>query len=1766
MEQSTIVPDLSERFMRLEPLHEADGKTVFERSCFSHLSPFEISAALENERVILDHLGGRGAPDLVETVEDGSAAHRLITASPISLAQQPITTLSLKDKLQIAISLARALARVHSQDIFHLALRPATFLLSPQYTQAVLVDFSSARHCPKTRKGIGHFRPMIADVRFLAPEQGYEIDRSLDHRTDLYSLGCVFYWLFCGAVPFAELQQDEEISYAHIARSLSLKHWSMGQGQTATVLADITHRLLQIEPRDRYQSCAGLLSDLEYLLEVITQNRSLDGFEVGKADRSERLQIPQRLYGREQELTQLMDAFGRVVDGPCEALLVAGYSGVGKSALVNQIQKPVLENGGLFVFGKFDQYRSTMPYSAIEQAFSHFIRLILAMPADQMQAWRDRLNEALAPNAQVLIEIMPDLGRLLGPQPAPAPLGADERQNRFNRVFLQFIHAISSEHKPLVVFIDDLQWADRASIQLLRLLLTDTDCRHCLLLGAYRDNEVDARHPFIQMLSDLEDSTARISQINLQPLGVVHLQQLIADSLDLQTTEVGTLADLVHAKTDGNPFFLRQFLQELYQQELLSFDYDQNRWCWSVEQIAQSSITDNVVALMVGKISRLPEATQRQLQHASCIGAVFPLALVRALEGDGDVDAAPETQLEAAYQSGLVLPVRLPGGDDAPVEEVRFLHDRVQQAAYSLLDDDKRQQLHHRIGRLLLDSYDDKALEEHCFSVVGHFNQAPHLLSVDEKARVIALNLQAAQKAKDASAYGTAVSYLNALFSLSDDLPEVSDTQLFQAAIERIECLFLAGEFELAEAQIAEVKARCAYPDQQVMLNTVLITQYTRYGQLQRAIDQGLEALAQLGYSMPREPGMEDIGAAIAEVQAELANVPFRELSKKPEVQDATVLRTLEILMAMQPCCYNSGSILFPLTILGLLKLTQTHGNSAHSSYVFMMYGLLCTKVLKDYDTAFEAARYSKLIGQKFPANALTEGRLLMMYSNFVLPWQQPLHKSRDARDAAFERCLEQGDYYWGVHAYIFGFYADLMTSPNVDKLLQRTRQVSQTCEKIKQPAQVYLSTLQCNLLQILQGSLDNQHNLDHEAGYEAEAQAHYVANNYMCGKYDRLLGRLLQGYLFGNYQEALSVALSPELTPNDLDEGIFHEAIYTQFNLLSIVALKQQGGVVSEEQAHWFAAANERLNDWYQRNPHNFAPGYFLLRAEQAILEDEQADAFSYYERAIQAARVAGFALMQAVCNERAGRYRHHLQQTGMAKAYLDEAIHIYQAWGAGAKAVEVERFLHQLEPGQVISTVQNQEWQGIVSASQEISQAHNLTTLQQRMMYWSAKVSGAEHVAIYQYCADDVADPCWKQISVLDAGHSGLDIQAVERSTTALLPEGILNLCRNGEQTVVLKDALAQGDFMLEPYVVERKSRSLLCLPLYLNAEFSSLLVLEHRQTRSLFSAQRIRVLDLLSGQYAISLDNILLYQQLNEHNAQLESIVELRTDALNQKTRHLEAILDALPVPYALVWEDGRIFDGNEALLARLAFPAAQYGSRNVLDFYVDQEDQRMFGQRLYSKGSVADFECQMKTLNGELFWASMSATFIHVKGERAIFAAITDISQRKAREHLLHKQANTDPLTGVYNRRALTQFGNQLHVQQPADLWVAMIDLDHFKRLNDSYGHAAGDEVLKQFTQAIQAELRGEDLLGRIGGEEFTVILSGINFQQASGVLERIRSLTEQLKVEYQGQTMSITMSAGLTEWRPAENMAEVFCRADLHLYDAKQQGRNRVIAR
>ncbi len=745
--------------------------------------------------------------------------------------------------LPLAVGIAAALGKLHARGLVHKDLKPAHLLVNCADGRVRLTGFGLTSRLPRERLPPAPPEFIAGTLAYMAPEQTGRMNRSIDSRSDLYAFGVTLYQMLTGSLPFTASDPMEWV-HCHIARKPVPP--SERLEKIPPPVSHIIMKLLAKTAEDRYQTAAGVERDLRRCLGAWETRHRIGAFPLGQQDTSDRLLIPEKLYGREREIETLLAAFDRVVtSGRPELVLVSGYSGIGKSAVVNELHKALVPPRGLFAAGKFDQYKRDIPYATLAQAFQGLIRSLLGKSDAELASWRDALREALGPNGRLIVDLVPDLTLVVGEQPPVPELPSQQAQGRFQLVFRRFLSVFAGPEHPLALFLDDLQWLDAATLDLLEDLLTEPEVRHLLLVGAYRDNEVDAAHPLPRKLAAVRRVGATVTEIALAPLAREHVGQLIADALRCEAAQATPLAQLVREKTAGNPFFVIQFLYALADEDLLHFDHDAARWSWDLTRIRAKGYTDNVVDLTVGKLTRLPIETQGALQQLACLGNLAGTAMLAIV-----LDTS-ETQVDAALWEAVrqELVERLDGS-------YRFIHDRVQEAAYSLIPEASRAADHLRIGRLLAARTPPEQLEEAIFEIVNQLNRGAALITArDEREQLAEFNLIAGKRAKASTAYASALTYLIAGTTLlAGDCLERRHELAFALELHRAECEFLTGAVMEAEQRLVALSGRAATTVERASVTCLQVDLCTTLDQGSRAIAVGLDYLRHLGIEWSAHP------------------------------------------------------------------------------------------------------------------------------------------------------------------------------------------------------------------------------------------------------------------------------------------------------------------------------------------------------------------------------------------------------------------------------------------------------------------------------------------------------------------------------------------------------------------------------------------------------------------------------------------------------------------------------------------------------------------------------------------------------------------------------------------------------------------------------------------------------------------------------------------------------------------------------------------------
>ena len=832
----------------------------------------------------------------------------------------------------------------------------------------------------------------------MAPEQTGRMNRSIDARSDLYSFGVTLYEMLTGTLPFTANDPMEWV-HCHIARHPVPPNERL-EGISEQISA-IIMKLLSKTAEKRYQTAAGLAGgppELPFGLDTLGR---MDWFPLGTHDMSDRLLIPEKLYGRDQECKALLDAFDRVVaSGKPELVLVSGYSGIGKSSVVNELHKALVPPRGLFAACKFDRYKRDIPYATLAKAFQALVRQILGKNDAEVGQWRDALLDALGPNGQLMVGLVPELELLIGKPPPVPDLPLQDAQSRFQMVFIRFLGVFARAEHPLALFLDDLQWLETATLELLKRLITEPDVRHLLLIGAYRDNEVGPSHPLARTLEEIRKAGAAVREIILAPLSIDDIEQLVVDSLHCEPQRARRLAQLMHEKTGGNPFFAIQFFTALAEEGLLAFDSGAAVWRWDLSRIQAKRYTDDVVEFITQKLMRLPGTTQETLKQLACLGNSAKISSLTLVYGVSEESI--EAELWDAVRAGLVFSL-----DGA----YTFLHDRIQEAAYSLIPESERAVTHLRIGRVLAASASLEKIEEEIFEIVNQFNRAaPLITALDERKRVAKLNLAAGKRAKTSEAYTSAQTYFAASDAfLAENCWDQDYALAFDVALNRAECAFRTGLLTEADERLSILTERAANQIDRAAVTCLRAALYTTLVRFDRAVGACLEYLRQVGVEWSPHPTKDDVEQEFTEIWRQIGARAIEQLVDLPLMNDPECQATLDVLSVFATPAWFTDENLHDLVVGRMANLSLKHGNTDGSCYAFAVLGTILGSHLGQYQPGFRFGKLGLDLVEKRGLDRF-KGRVYSCFGHHIIPWTRHLNGGRIWNRRAFNAAKESGD------------------------------------------------------------------------------------------------------------------------------------------------------------------------------------------------------------------------------------------------------------------------------------------------------------------------------------------------------------------------------------------------------------------------------------------------------------------------------------------------------------------------------------------------------------------------------------------------------------------------------------------------------------------------------------------------------------------------------------------------------------------------------------
>ncbi|WP_438037255.1 AAA family ATPase [Sorangium sp. So ce204] len=1670
---------------------------------------YEIARALDTTAIVM--------PYALEMVGDQPALV-LEDFGGVSLDRLQKGPMPLERFFPLAIRVVEALAALHRHDVVHKDIKPQNVLLNPATGEVKITDLELASRIPRELQHLEHIGLIEGTLAYMAPEQTGRMNRWIDERTDLYSLGVVFHEMLTGTLPF---QAGDPVAwvYCHIAQKPSPP--SALVPSIPPLLSAVVLKLLSKAAEERYQSAAGLRHDLDECFARWRATGAIPPFALGERDLSDRFQVPQRLYGREREVEALLAVFERVVEhGRPELVLVSGYSGIGKSSLVAELHRPVVRERGFFLSGKFDQAARDVPYRAFHQAFRALFQEILCASEEQVERWRQRFREALGPNGRLLADVLPELTLLLGPQPPVPELPPAEAQSRLHATLQRFVSACAQQDHPVALFLDDLQWADAGSLQLLEQLATYAGSEHLLLIGAYRDNEVGPAHPLRLTLAEARKRGAAVSELVLEPLSATHVGALVAETVHAPhaphapAEQAEPLSRLVYEKTGGNPFFVLQFLIALHQEGLITFDPEEGRWRWDIAAIRDKEFTDNVVELMAGKLKRLSGPTRDALTLAACLGSSLELDTLAVVAGRPAEEL--RDALEEAVREGLLL--RRDGA-------YRFLHDRVQQAATSLIPAGQLAEMHLRIGQLLLSAQRAEERDDALFDVVGHLNHGAALLrSQAERDEVAALNLRAGRKAKAAAAFRSAAALFAAGLSLLAPASwEARHELTYDLTFERAHVAYITGAFDEAERLLEELRDRARTRHETVAASALVAALNVTRGHYARAVEIGLSCLRACDVDLPLHPTDAQIEKETESVWQALGDRAIEDLIHLPPMTHPENKITMGVLQSVSLPAFFVDPNLYNLVVMRMVKLSLRHGNAEPSAVAYAAFAMVISSRFGRYQEAYLFGRLAQGLADG-SGLLTTKSVVVVLFGHHVVFWTRHYRETYPYTRDGFSAAVESGDLNMACTNCIWAALFPLLSGEPLDDVLHEVKERLGFVHRVGYTFALNALLGGHAMIQTLRGRPVRFSMLD---GSELDPPA-FEARLEEAGKleaardfYYSLKAQAL--FVLGSPREALAAATRAiaEHPPRVVPHAVIAESFY--YLALALATLSDEAHGAHEahgagearpspprELPEGLLECERQLGAWARSGPDNFLHKHALVRAEIARLLGREPEASRLYEQAIAAAREGGFAQHEAIACELAAEFYRARGLSTPADSYLRSARAGYFRWGAHAKVEQLDqRYPHLVEHKPIAPTVtfavraEQFDVLSVVKAAQSISGELKLSRLLEMLLRIVVEHAGAEEGCVLLVRDEQL----W--IAAIEAPGGAVRLLDAGEAPSAALPQSVLNYVRRSHERVLLDDAAGRHSFVEDEYFRRKRPRSMLCLPIVRQARLVGLLYLENNLATGAFTPGRLSVVELLASQSAISLENAMLYADVEQENAERRRAEQ----ALKANQATLQAIVDNSAAAVYLKDREGRILLANRQVGTLLGMPSEQLLGRTDADLFPAPvaEMVREHERKVLEAGAPMEWEETVPLEDG-------LHTFLSIKfplGEGVMPGVLcgisTDITERKRAEQAERFLAEASRKLMTLGYSATFESVAQLPVPELSDQCVVDV-LSEDRTPGPTVVAGVSGEQLEALKEALRALAEASPAGSEAGDGRATPLV-----QQVHSLDPRVRPPWERLGV-------------------------------------------------
>lgn len=1418
------------------------------------------------------------------------------------------------DCLRIAIQIAESLCEVHSKyNIIHRDISSHNILINEQMETSI-IDFGLAINVDIKLSIKGMSDQLLGTLPYISPEQTGRVNHAVDYRSDLYSLGVVLYELFTGELPFKH-EDPLEMIHSHLA--IAPVAPSEINPSIPGVFSQIILKLMSKDVEQRYQSANGLLEDLKKCLEQAVLKVEIKGFELAENDHSGRFLIPSKIYGRNLEKQQIVASISNIGSGSKEITLVSGRSGTGKTSLIYEIHKPITGQRGFFIKGKHQQFQKDRPYQAITQAISGFITLLLSENEQQLSKWRMLIKKAIGDQGKLLTDLIPKLELIVGKQKKLPVLGINEAQNRFNYIFTQFIKVLATPEHPLVLFIDDLQWSDHASLKLLKNLIADPELTHLYFIGAYRDNEVTSTHPMHLVFRDLPMQGINIQQIQLKDLEFDDTRQLIKETFKCTTAKAHELTNVVQSKTAGNPFFVNQFLRSIYESGLIYFGVKEGNskgeWQWDIRELENTNFTDNVVEFMVEKLKKMEPGAQVQLTLGACIGDKFELQTLYSIQ-----EPKPTDLLEDLWQSVVeqLLVVEENEGDVAfinlqDISDVnnaltyRFAHDRVRQAAYELIPKEEKSKVHQQIGELLLQHAHLDQDDDGIFDIVNQLN-----LGIPKKERsyllqLSKLNYHAGLKAIDSTAFDAAVEYLSTAMSHVSAEDWTTNYQLMHDIhVSAMESHYMLGNYAVMEELGHLLLSKPTTPLEKLSVQNIFVQSYIAQTKHKQLIEYGLSILKTAGIKLPEQPSDFDILTAMVKTRLLIGGKKMDYFEGLPDMEDESLALAINMMTSISTASYHNFPKLFPLVIFKSMQISAKNGNSIDSIPFYGGYGTILCGVLGQYQKGYEFGKLSLSLLEKSSRYKSVLPKTLVIYYCFINHWKDHLNLTLEPMEEALLVAQEIGDTQYAASAAFLRFYSMYLCGRRLPDVISDGMGILDRMESFNQDGYFTYHKIVLQGLINLTTEMENPWQLEGEvfkkSAYDSPEFSQALQEDQSC-HFHIAYNELFLNFLFGNYQQAQEGASKMK----DLRELVLSTAyIPVSFLYESLNCLQLARTAASKEKKKFLATVKsnqKKLKKWADHAPKNFRHKYLLVQAEWMSVNDSKEDIKEIYDECIALADSNEYLNELCIAYELAGRHFHRKKDEALESHYLTKALKAYRKWGAVSKFKALKKEFPYLaeQPGRSMlgTYAEGSFYYGSLSGNTLLDLASVLkaaTTISSEIQLSKAiptllsiitENAGAQTGAFLLKVN--------KEILLHARCTAGKEVQMITPAPlddTTELPAAVIQYVHRTQDTVILDNPQADERFEHDQYLLKNPVASLLCMPVIHQKKLLGIILLENRLNKGSFTSERTDLLSLLSGQIAITLHNALLYDNLEQKVAERTLEIEKQKEKLNRQNEQL------------------------------------------------------------------------------------------------------------------------------------------------------------------------------------------------------------------------------------------------------------------------------------